>query len=76
MGFGVIRRIDSIIGLADKFRNELLLRHTNYKVKQYSSISKGERQNLDIYWEGTYVETRSMSWNDVLSNGTWFICHK
>ncbi|MDB4085546.1 class I SAM-dependent methyltransferase [Amylibacter sp.] len=64
MGFGVIRSIDSIIGLAEKFRDELLLRHTNYKVKQYASISKGERQNLDVYWEDTYVETQSMSWGE------------
>ena len=62
MGFGVMKTVDATIGLAEKVRDYMLLKHTNYKVKQYAALSKGEKQSLDVYWEDNYVETQAMSW--------------
>ena len=64
MGLGVMKTVDATIGLAEKFRDYILLKHTNYKVKQYAKLSKGESQSLDVYWEDNYVETQAMSWGE------------
>ena len=64
MGLGVMKTVDASIGLAEKFRDYMLLKHTNFKVKQYAKLSNGENQSLDVYWDDNYVETQAMSWGE------------
>jgi len=37
-----MKTVDASIGVAEKIRDYMLLKHTNYKVKQYAALSKGE----------------------------------
>ena len=67
MGIGVFSTIDKAIDGAIKMRDLILLKRTNYLIKQQSKRSSGEKQYLDVYWDDSYMET-SLNWGE---NTVW-----
>ena len=64
MGYGVMKTIDASIELANNMRDFVLLKRTNYLVKKYSMLSKGDEQSLDVYWDDLYMETQALTWGE------------
>jgi len=64
MGYGVMKTIDASIGVANKMRDSILLKRTNYLVKKYADLSKGDKQSLNVYSDDSYVGTQALTWGE------------